>query len=89
MKSPELGIGTEKGDKKGGVISLDSTLNEPDRGDTTHHLYPKNTPGHLHENVQNIGTQVTMVLALGKRSLGEKRKWAHSLAPPLSGPVGL
>lgn len=76
----ELGIGTEKGDKKGGETGLDSTLCEPDRGDTTHRLHPKNTPGHLHENVQNRGTQVTIVDGIRYKESGGTEKMG-----PLSG----
>lgn len=51
MKRPEFGAGTEKGDKKGGETGLDSTLGEPDRGDSTHLSHPRNTSGHPHENI--------------------------------------
>lgn len=86
MKSPELGVGTEKGDKKGGETGLDSTLSEPDRGDTTHRLHPKNTPGHLHENVQNIGTRVTMVGGIRYKESGGTEKMGSLSGPTFVGP---
>lgn len=87
MKSPGLGAGTEMEDKIGGETGLDSTLGEPDRRDSTHLPHP--IPGPPHENIQDVGTRVTMVDGVRYKESGETEEMGPFSGPTFVWPVSL
>lgn len=87
MKSPKLGAGIEKKTKREGkqawIPPLVNVI-----GETVHTFHTPQTPQATHMKMYKTWELgLLWWMALGIRSLGEQRKWAHSQTPPLSDPV--